>query len=140
MSEVKLYLTNTTSEIANRVLNSNVKYELPMIWQRKFQPFVPELEGNLMRVTHIEPYKVIYDSPYAHYQWEGKLYVDPITKKGAFFSPDYGYWSRPNVKKEPTDIPLQYTKLTATPHWEQSAYDVFKADVADELTKYIRRM
>lgn len=34
--------------------------------------------------------------PYAHYQYEGELYVDPKTRKGAFHDPVSGrYWSRP---------------------------------------------
>ena len=41
-----------------------------------------------------------YLSPYAHYQWEGKLYVDPITKKGAFTNGEGLFWSRPGVAKE----------------------------------------
>lgn len=46
-------------------------------------------------------------SPYAHYQNEGILYVDPKYDKGAFFSEDYGFWSRPNVAKIPSDRTLK---------------------------------
>ena len=46
-------------------------------------------------------------SPYAHYQNEGILYVDPKYDKGAFYSEDYGFWSRPNVAKVPSGRTLK---------------------------------
>ncbi|HAB66594.1 MAG TPA: hypothetical protein DCE23_04420 [Firmicutes bacterium] len=49
--------------------------------------------------TSIGSGKVVYDDPSASYLYEGKLMVDPTTLKGAFYSPDYGYWSRPNTEK-----------------------------------------
>ena len=49
--------------------------------------------------TQIGSGEVIWDSPDANYLYEGKLMVDPITLKGAFFSPSYGFWSRPNTAK-----------------------------------------
>lgn len=60
--------------------------------------------------TDIGSGKVIWNSPDANYLYEGKLMVDPITQKGAFFAPDYGYWSRPNTAKimDPNDRDLTY--------------------------------
>lgn len=49
-----------------------------------------------------------YTVPYARYLWEGKLMVDPITGKGAFFSPIYGFWSRPKTQKELTNMDLKF--------------------------------
>lgn len=43
--------------------------------------------------------QVIWNTPDANYLYEGKLMVDPITLKGAFFNPNYGFWSRPNTPK-----------------------------------------
>lgn len=51
---------------------------------------------------------IVYNVPYARYHWYGKLAVDPITGKGAFFSENYGFWSRPNVKKVVTDKDMEY--------------------------------
>lgn len=42
---------------------------------------------------------VIWNTPDANYLYEGKLMVDPITLKGAFFNPNYGFWSRPHAQK-----------------------------------------
>lgn len=47
--------------------------------------------------------------PFAHYQHEGELYIDPKYKKGAFHDPVSGrYWSRPNIGKIPSGKKLNY--------------------------------
>ena len=43
--------------------------------------------------------QVIWNTLDAHYLYEEKLMVDSITLKGAFFNPNYGFWSRPNTQK-----------------------------------------
>ena len=49
------------------------------------------------------------ETPYAHYMNEGILYVDPKYDKGAFHDPISGrFWSRPNVKKVPSNRKLVY--------------------------------
>ncbi len=52
---------------------------------------------------------VTVETPYAHYMNEGTLYVDPITGKGAFYNENYGFWSRPNTTKVPSDRQLNYS-------------------------------
>ena len=51
-------------------------------------PFVPMLDGALKNSPIASISKdddfIIYLSPYAHYQYYGVLYVDPMTGKGAF--------------------------------------------------------
>lgn len=77
-------------------------------------PFVPMLNGYLknspLKSIKTDDDFIVYNSPYARYQYYGILMVDPITLKGAFFDPDYGYWSRPGVSKITTSIPLHYSK------------------------------
>jgi hypothetical protein len=51
---------------------------------------------------------VTVETPYAHYMNEGIKYVDPQTGKGAFYNESYGFWSRPNTKKVPSNDPLNY--------------------------------
>lgn len=78
---------------------------------RLSDPYVPFRTGILKnRVYAINWESIVYDTPYARYHWFGKLMVDPITKKGAFYDPRSGrFWSRPNTPKELTDRDLQYT-------------------------------
>ena len=79
---------------------------------RACDPYLPFDSGMLrdsgITSTKIGSGQVIWDTPYAHYLYEGELYVDPITGKGAFFSEDYGFWSRPNVQKVPSGRELVY--------------------------------
>lgn len=61
------------------------------------QNAVRNVSGGLIQVQ----------SPYAHYQNKGELYVMD-NGKGAYYSPTYGFWSKPNAKKHPSGRPLQY--------------------------------
>lgn len=74
-------------------------------------------------------------SDYGHYQWKGILYVDPITGKGAFYSPEYGFWSRPGVAKVPSDRFLQYQDPMAEREWEKAAI----RDHAEDWKNVVRR-
>ena len=79
---------------------------------RLSDPYVPFRNGPLKNSAHPTPDwdGIIYNTPYARYHWFGKLMVDPITKKGAFYDPRSGrYWSRPNTPKILTTRDLQYT-------------------------------
>lgn len=94
------------SEIkANLGIEPNGKAEkfLTNTCYRHMDKYVPRDTGNLRTIVHMESNSITYESPYAHYQYIGKVYVDPITKKAAFYSEDYGYWSRPGVAKEKTE-------------------------------------
>lgn len=72
--------------------------------------YVPFDTGVLKNSVRIEKggKEIVYDTPYARYMYYGKLMVDPITKKGAFFNETYGFWSRPNTKKELSERDLEY--------------------------------
>lgn len=89
--------------------------------------------------TSIGSGEVVWDSPDANYLYEGKLMVDPITLKGAFYSPNYGFWSRPNVQKimDPSGRDLIYHGggLRGS-HW----FDRMIEDKMDELEKGIEEI
>ena len=140
MSNVTITINNPAS-IADRIIDDDVGTFVASEWSRYFAKYVPMREGILAQDITIEPFQVTYNSPYAHYQWMGKLYVDSITLKGAFYDPDYGFWSRPGVSKIPTGIPLNYSKEQnplATSHWEVPAFEAFKDDVARAVTQYLK--
>lgn len=97
------------------------------IWQdvQKYMPrdtgtFISET-NKLNANTRGEVYIYPPDSPQGHYLHEGILYVDPVYNIGAFYSPDYGFWSRAGVEKIPSDRKLEYSNPNATAHWEQTA-------------------
>jgi hypothetical protein len=97
------------------------------VWE-DVQKYMPIDTGDLIQKTNalnaVESGKVyLYplDSEYGHYQYTGIVYVDPVYKVGAFYSPNYGFWSRPGVKKEPSDRRLTYSNPKATADWGQTA-------------------
>lgn len=101
------------------------------VWKdmQKYMPWASHHlinQTNALNQTVLGSGKVyVYDGnvEYAHYVYEGKVYVDPIYRIGGFYSPDYGFWSRKDVTKVPTDRNLQYTDPNAKPHWDKVAMD-----------------
>ena len=72
--------------------------------------YVPGGEkGDLAKNVAVTSSYIVFMSPYAHYQYTGKLYVDPDYNIGAFYSPKYGFWSRRDVKK------IKYHRKCGTP-------------------------
>lgn len=97
------------------------------VWQ-DVQKYMPVDSGNLKSETNVlnanvrgKVYLYPPNSDYGHYQYEGILYVDPVYNKGAFFSPEYGFWSRKGVKKVPSNRKLTYSQPNATARWGETA-------------------
>lgn len=54
---------------------------------------------------------------YERYQFNGIMYADPKTGKGAFYKKGYGFWSRPDTKKIQTTRLLHYKNPEARRDW-----------------------
>lgn len=106
------------------------------------EPYAPgkHIHDSGVIATKIGSGKVIWDTPDANYLYEGKLMVDPITLKGAFFAPDYGFWSRPNTQKimDPTGRDLVYHGggLRGS-HWFDRMIENEMDDLLDGIVKLI---
>lgn len=89
--------------------------------KRLMQPYVPVQNHALRQSARIvdNGTAVEYQSPYAHYQYRGVLYVDPITGKGSFFKEGYGHWSRKGVDKVKSDRELKYSNPNASKEWDK---------------------
>lgn len=113
--KVKMYHPQKT---ADRICeNRQVGLFLANTWGNYFDKYTPMQEGILMSNKTIEPFTVTYDSPYAHYQWEGisRFSGNPL-----------------NYSKEQNPL--------ATSHWEVPAYEAFQDSVAKQVTAFIRRL
>lgn len=112
MFTVRVDVSDTATILRNHGLNPEGRVQAFFTSEimRKADPYVPYSAGALRESARVSEDKcaIIYETPYARYHWFGKLMVDPITKKGAFYSPTYGFWSRPNVLKEKSDRKLSY--------------------------------
>lgn len=77
--------------------------------------------------------------PYSHYQHEGVLYVDPITGKGAFYNPEYGFWSRPDTPKVQSTRLLNYSNPNARRDWLRYAAEHDREDVVNAAKRGFRK-
>lgn len=76
---------------------------------RLSDPYIPFDEGRLKDSGHIENgTDVVWNTPYAHYMWEGIVYEDPELHSAGFQLKDGGWRSRKGVSKVPTDRKLTY--------------------------------
>lgn len=103
--------------------------------------YVPMDSGALDQTVDITPEYVHYMSDYAHFQWEGVLFLDD---RGSSYA-------LPNHSKHPTGIPLKYNRKPdgtqrqsvhhplATSHWEVAAMAAHKGDLCRDIEAYLRR-
>ena len=111
---------------------------------RHMDKYVPYREGNLSgRVDLSNPKYIIYEMPYAHYMYIGEKYVMD-NGKSAYYSPDYGFWSKPKSKggtKHPSGEPLTYKPSAgheyAGPYWDQRMVSAEIDEVIKEVQDYM---
>jgi hypothetical protein len=100
--------------------------------------YVPSDEGNLRKNVDLsDPTKIVYNSPYAHYQYEGKLYVMD-NGKGAYYSPTYGFWSDKGKKKHATEKSLNHTGGRGS-HWDKKMVTAEFDSLIAKVQNYIDR-
>ena len=105
-------------------------------------PYVPAspdrtLEFSAQASTEIGSGQVIWNTPYAHYQYMGVVYGPniPIIENGVLM----GWFSPPGRPKSPTDRELTYDKAQnplAGPHW----FERMKADRLNDILDELRRV
>lgn len=116
------------------------KYFAERCRQHMNDKYVPSDKGALTQTSFIDSTcSIVYPQAYAHYQYIGKLYVDPKYKKGAFYNENYGFWSRKGVKKEPTNRDLVYKKAGTGAYWDKQMKSVEIKNIEKEVQKYVRR-
>ena len=87
------------------------------------------------------PTRIVVDQPYAHYQWAGKVWVDPVYHCGVLKPPD-GWRSRYHVKKIPTDRDLTYDKTknpNAGPKWDERLMKAEGKAIGEMISEYANR-
>lgn len=131
---MKLRIDLNEPQILKKVTSDKLGLLVSHEWKRFINPYTPRDTGLLEQNVTELPFALHYKEPYAHYQYEGIVYVDPEYQVGAFYNPQYGFWSRQGVKKVPSERPLQYQKNNpyATDHWD------VKAAQAGQLNKLYR--
>ena len=116
---------------AQKELNEAVKNDC--------QPLVPHLNGSL-RSSFDYPKgvyggEISWNTPYAHYQYEGNVYEDPVLHAAGIYTDGVGWWSRSGVKKVKTERKLTHNIDGTTDHWFEEAKTRHKQEWVDLVRK-----
>ena len=89
-------------------------------------PYMPFQQGAMVGATQIiEPGLISTNTPYAHYQYTGELY---LTEDGRSYA-------EKGERKYPTGTPLQYHTAGTSDHWFEHA----KQEHGDQWLDLVRR-
>jgi len=109
------------------------------VWS-DMQPLMPRMYGHLINQTNklnqisagtgeVHVYDPMVE--YAHYMYEGEIYIDPVYRVGGFYGILEGkegqWWSRRGVKKVPSGRPITYSNPNAVRHWDEEAIRRYEA-------------
>ena len=90
--------------------------------------YMPFQQGALRGATHIvEPGLISTDTPYAHYQYEGELYL----------AANGSSWAHKGEKKYPSGQPLRYHTPGTGDHWFEMAKNVHGNEWVDLVKREV---
>lgn len=90
---------------------------------KKCAPYTPKDSGLLLGDPKSLGGQVVYNSPYAHYLYYGKVYISPTTGST---------WARRNEKKVQTDRDINYS---GAPQRGSYWFERMKADHAADIAR-----
>ena len=110
---------------------------------RKFcDPYVPMDQGMLKNTSQVveaagEVY-ILYNQPYAHYQYMGEIYGPNVPIRDKATGEILGFFSNPNAKKQPTGRPLTYSGAPMRgKEWDKRMMADRGDEVRRELARYV---
>ncbi len=124
--------------IVKEMINDDAHLYMANEMKRLMEPYVPAtqeemLAQNVRVYTENDAGIVHYQSNYAHYQYEGELYVSSKTGSS---------WARKGEYKIPAGKKLEYSKFPhplATSHWDKAMMTVRGDDLTKAMQRYIDR-
>lgn len=123
----------TPEQILNRIFDEEARTYLHTRLHAFMSDYVPATEAeSLDQTVEISAECVHYKSPYAHFQWEGKVFVD---ERGSTYA-------RRNASKHATDRDLHYSTdqhPLATAHWEKAMMAAKGDEFCKDIEAYLRR-
>ena len=106
---------------------------------RLMNPFVPMDNGMLRRnKTYPKNNEIKYTSPYAHYQYTGKMYISPTLGVSGIPLKNGRWWSPKGEKKIPTSKKLKYHTSGTGAHWDKLMMQRRKNDLVKDVENYIK--
>lgn len=107
---------------------------------RLMMPFVPGGAGGQLAKLKTYPsnHEIKYTSPYAHYQYTGKLYISPTLGVSGIPLKSGRWWSPKGEKKIPTSKKLKYHTSGTGPKWNELMMQRRKNDLVKDVENYIK--
>ena len=129
---VRVKMNNTSKIIKDHGLDKNGKVtaHLRNTADRLMTPFVPGGAGGMLAKLKTYPnnYSIKYTSPYAHYQYTGKLM---LAKNGSS-------WAKKGEKKHYTNKKLKYHTSGTGDHWDKMMMQRRGKELAKDVENYIK--
>ena len=124
--------------ILNAVQSDKFWHYAAVQWHRLYKDWVPMKEGALYNQVTFAPKEITHNVPYAHYQYEGKVYGPnfPIVQGGAVS----GFFSLRNRPKHPTGGSLKHVQQLhpkACAKWDQAAAPTQLPKLVQELQNFV---
>lgn len=121
------------NQIINDMIGDKVQLFAANEARKLMQPYVPELNGVLAKNvrTYVENGQGIvhYLSPYARYQYHGKLMVSSKTGSA---------WSHGEYKVL-TSVELNYSKPTASSYWDKAMMTARGPELTKAVQNFIKQ-
>lgn len=108
------------------------KYFAERCRQRMNARYVPRDEENLINSSFVDnTCNIVYPQTYAHYQYRGIVYIDPVTGST---------WGRKGERKIPTDRMIKnYTTSGTGPYWDKKMVSAELDEVIKETKEFMKR-
>ena len=138
---VKIKINSTNKIIKDHGLDRNgrVTRFLRDEAERLMNPFVPMDNGMLRRnKTYPKNNEIKYTSPYAKYQYYGKMYISPTLGVSGIPLKSGRWWSPKGEKKIPTSKNLKYHTSGTGPKWDKLMMQRRKNDLVKDVENYIK--
>lgn len=115
--------------------NGRTRRAFAEICKAHMDRYVPYRNGILRGSARvINGQDILYNTSYAHYIYEGKKYVMD-NGKSAYYSPTYGFWSKPGVAKHDSGELLHYSN--GFRYWDRQMWSAEKDECLKELKNFI---
>lgn len=106
---------------------------------RLMNPFVPMDNGMLRRnKTYPSNNEIKYTSPYAKYQYYGKMYISPKLGVSGIPIKSGRWWSPKGEKKQKISKNLIYHTSGTGPKWDKIMMQRRKNDLIKDVENYIK--
>ena len=110
--------------------------------RRLCDPYVPLQQGTLKNTAQVvssggQVY-ILYNTPYAHYQYMGEVYGPNIPIRDEATGAILGYYSRKDIKKTPTGREINYSGAPMRgKKWVERMMADRGGEVRRELARYV---